>query len=363
MSTSAPAPVFSYVGGASAAQTLVKDSPFFGRVRCTSKPLPRECCWSPGRKTIRCAQVPRPEREKTAIAILKYASGGPVLSGMHPMSSHVGWLARHPTNGHLYAASAGRLISLRIAQDGSLRETSSADALGNPAHFELSSDGAWALVANYAESNVVVLPILHDGTVGDAVDSKHHALSAPNPALRDRQESSHPHQVRLDPRGEKWALVPDLGADRVWVYGFDAARGSLLGASNSMRHLVLPAGAGPRHLDFHPNGRWVYVLCELDGKVAQIGSRVTPPGHRDCDCHPVCCPTQIVCCSWDGLSGTLTSFQSVSTLPDRVKPCRAHHSGSAHIRVSRNGRAVYATTRTDGGAVVLQERTGPCPSR
>ena len=234
-----------------------------------ANPLRRECCWSPGQKNTLCAQVPRPAREKTAIAILKYASGGPVLSGMHPMSSHVGWLARHPTNGHLYAACAGRLISLRIAQDGSLRETSSADALGNPAHFELSSDGAWVLVANYAESNVVVLPILPDGTVGDAVDSKHHALSAPNPALRDRQESSHPHQVRLDPRGEKWALVPDLGADRVWVYGFDAARGSLLGASNSTRHLVLPAGAGPRHLDFHPNGRWVYVLCELDGKVAQ----------------------------------------------------------------------------------------------
>ena len=251
MSTSAPAPVFSYVGGASAAQTVVKDSPFFGR-------------------------VPRPVREKTAIAILKYASGGPVLSGMHPMSAHVGWLARHPTNGHLYAASAGRLISLRIAQDGSLRETSSADALGNPAHFELSSDGAWVLVANYAESNVVVLPILPDGTVGDAVDSKHHALPAPNPALRDRQESSHPHQVRLDPRGEKWALVPDLGADRVWVYGFDASRGSLLGASNSKRHLELPAGAGPRHLDFHPNGRWVYVLCELDGKVAQP-PRARPP--------------------------------------------------------------------------------------
>ena len=191
MSTSAPAPVFSYVGGASAAQTVVKDSPFFGRVRCTlgctSEPTPtRMLCWSPGQKNTLCAQVPRPAREKTAIAILKYASGGPVLSGMHPMSSHVGWLARHPTNGHLYAACAGRLISLRIAQDGSLRETSSADALGNPAHFELSSDGAWVLVAKYADSNVVVLPILHDGTVGAAVDSKHHALSAPNPALRDR---------------------------------------------------------------------------------------------------------------------------------------------------------------------------------
>ena len=76
----------------------------------------------------------------------------------------------------------------------------------------------------------------------------------------------------------------------------------------------------------------------------------------------MCCPTQIVCCSWDGLSGTLTPFQSVSTLPDRVEPCRAHHSGSAHICVSRNGRAVYATTRTDGGAVVLQERAHGAPT-
>jgi 6-phosphogluconolactonase (cycloisomerase 2 family) len=93
--------------------------------------------------------------------------------------------------------------------------------------------------------------------------------------------------------------VPDLGADRVWVYGFDAARGSLIGASNSMRHLVLPAGAGPRHLDFHPNGRWVYVLCELDGKVAQ------PPRHPGqsrlyCDCLAIRCAAQRRSCAARG---------------------------------------------------------------
>ena len=63
---------------------------------------------------------------------------------------------------------------------------------------------------------------------------------------------------------------------------------------------------------------------------------------------------QIVTCSWDGVSGTLTSIHSVSVLPDHLEPCRAHHSGASHIIVSRSGKHVYATSRTDGTAIMLQ---------
>jgi 6-phosphogluconolactonase len=90
----------------------------------------------------------------------------------------------------------------------------------------------------------------------------------------------------------------------------------------SAEHLILPEGAGPRHLDFHPNGKWVYVLCELDGNV--------------------------VLCDWDTDAGTLSPRQSIYALPDGVVCSRAHHSGCSHIMVSPDGANVYAATRTDG---------------
>jgi 6-phosphogluconolactonase (cycloisomerase 2 family) len=79
---------------------------------------------------------------------------------------------------------------------------------------------------------------------------------------------------------------------------------------------VLPEGAGCRHLDFHPNGKWVYVLCELDGNV--------------------------VLCDWDTDAGVLSPRQSIYALPDGVVCSRAHHSGCSHILVSPDGANVYA---------------------
>ena len=117
------------------------------------------------------------------------------------------------------------------------------------------------------------------------------------------------------------------GADRVWVYAFDSKHGALRGALNSALHLKLPAGSGPRHLDFHPNGKWVFVLCELDGMV--------------------------VTCEWDSEHGQLLAKHSVYALPEGMASSRAHHSGCAHVAVHPSGRHAYATTRTDNQLVVF----------
>jgi len=111
------------------------------------------------------------------------------------------------------------------------------------------------------------------------------------------------------------------------VYSFDSSRGALIGASNSAKHLILPAASGPRHLAFHPNGMWVYVLCELDGN--------------------------LVFCEWDSEEGRLSAIQTVAALQAGVQPARAHHSGNAHVLVSKDGCRVYATTRTDNAIVVF----------
>lgn len=303
-----------YIGCGNAGQALVKDAPAYGKVEVKE-----------ARKGIAIYEVGETEIGLTP-------------KGELQLDFHVGWLVRHPRNGRLYGSGGGRAHAFAVAADGQLSLASSADTMGNGAFLEVSRCGRWALVANYSNGVVCVLPILEDGSLGDATDSKLHGGVPLDPALADRQECCHPHQVRLDPAAEKWALVCDLGADRVWVYAFDSTVGALSGAANSSRHLRLPQGSGPRHLDFHPNGRWVYVLCELDGN--------------------------LVVCDWSAEEGRLTVKQSLYALPEGMACCRAHHAGNSHVLVSADGRNVYVSTRTDNHIVVFRvdEGTG-CVSR
>jgi len=289
-----------YVGSADAGQAKVADSPGYGKVDVAER--------------------------KKGILVLAAADGELMQEGFVELECHIGWLYAHPSLPVLYGVGGGALHTFEIAKGGMLCRSggAGADTLGNAAYLEISSDGRWALVACYSAGTVAVLPIASDGMVGAATDSKHGVKL--NPALADRQEACHPHQIRLDPSG-KWALCCDLGADRVYVYAFDAANGALAGAATSDRHLVCPQGSGPRHLDWHPSGAWVFVLCELSG--------------------------QVMTCSWDATSGRMVTVHSCGVL-DEGKVCsRAHHSGLAHILCSRDGRFVYVSSRTDNTLVTF----------
>ena len=193
------------------------------------------------------------------LPLLKSAIDGSLSMGELQDVGASGWITHHPSNGHIYCTGDGQIKALKVGAGGSLSVFSSADSVGGSAYLELSLDGRWALVANYGDGNMAVFPIHPDGSLGEATDSKHHAVDGLNPALSDRQEACHPHQIRLDPATQAWALSCDLGADCVWVYAFDAEVGALRGAINSKHHLHLPAGSGPRHLDFHPSGKFVYL--------------------------------------------------------------------------------------------------------
>jgi 6-phosphogluconolactonase len=247
-------------------------------------------------------------------------------------SVNIGWIDYNSKNQTLYASSEcgapadDKLHAYKIAPDGTLTELSSESTLGGVAHFEFSPDGKHVLVANYVAAVLAVLPLRPDGTIGPASDSKLHFASPPDPAAVDRQEASHPHQIKFAPGG-KFVLSCDLGADKVWVYEFDPVRGSLIGAANSTRHLALPPRSGPRHLAFHPCGSLVYILCELSAEV--------------------------VVCKWDAEQGMLRVVQSIYALPEGIKPSRAHHSGCSHILVAADGRTVYAATRTDNAIVTF----------
>jgi 6-phosphogluconolactonase len=176
--------------------------------------------------------------------------------------------------------------------------------------------GGNVLVANYGGGTVAVLPIEADGRLKPASSVRAHEGSGPN---KGRQEKPHAHGIYLD-AAQRFAFSPDLGADRVFVYRFDAAKGTLEphGAA------PLEPGSGPRHLAFHPTGKYVYAINELLSTVTSF--------------------------SYDAEKGVLTPFQTISALPDGFSGT----SWTAEVAVSPDGRFVYGSNRGDDSLAVFR---------
>lgn len=189
----------------------------------------------------------------------------------------------------------------------------------DPCHLTVDRKRKNLLVANYTGGNLALLPIHSDGRLGPVADLKQHAGSGP----KQQQNGPHAHCVILDP-SERYALVADLGIDKVMVYRFDRTAHKL----HSVTQANLQAGAGPRHLTLHPNGRYLYVINELDSTMTTM--KYT--------------------------AGTLTTVDTVSTLPagySEVSYC-------ADVHVSRSGRFLYGSNRGHNSIVVfaIDQRTG-----
>jgi 6-phosphogluconolactonase len=180
---------------------------------------------------------------------------------------------------------------------------------GGPCHLAIAPGGKHVVVANYGGGSVALLPIGDDGALGKASDFVQHAGSSVN---RDRQEGPHAHCVTFDPSG-KFVCVCDLGLDQVLVYKYDATTGKL--AANDPPFVALKPGAGPRHLAFHPNGRWAYVVNELDSTVAAL--------------------------AYDAERGAFAPIGAASTLPTEFEG----ENSTAEIAVHPGGRYVYASNR------------------
>ncbi|MFN8621732.1 MAG: lactonase family protein [Chloroflexota bacterium] len=172
----------------------------------------------------------------------------------------------------------------------------------------MDSQSRVALVANYWSGTVTLFPARRDGALSEAADVVQHTGSGPNEA---RQEGPHAHSIVVAP-GDRFAIAADLGADQLVVYRLD------LGERKLIQHTTLdmPAGSGPRHFAFAPNGRTAYVICELDSTMATL--------------------------AWDAGTGTLTYVDRVAMLPEGVDH---HHSHCADLAVHPTGRFVYGSNR------------------
>lgn len=205
----------------------------------------------------------------------------------------------------------GALSAYRVSEDGSELTLLNRQPTGawGPCHVRVDREGRYALVANYAGGAVTVFPIAEDGSLGERSELIQHSGSSVNP---DRQAEAHPHSCNLDP-SERVVLVPDLGMDRVVLYRLDREKGRL--DTNPVPWAPARPGAGPRHLDFHPNGRWVYVCNELDSTITAY--------------------------RYDAESGGMEEMQSLSTLPDRYQGV----SYTADVHVHPDGGFVYVSNR------------------
>jgi len=190
-----------------------------------------------------------------------------------------------------------------------------------PTYVSLHPSGRYLFVANYFGGSVSVLPVLENGWLGKATDIKVDegeigpttSANAPTGSKAfSGHDRTHAHMIQSDPSGN-FVLHVDLGLDRIYVWAFDVENGMLSPAKQP--YVALPAGDGPRHFHFHPNGRWFYSIQE-EGST-------------------------IVLFDYDSNTGDLSPRQTISTLPKGF----AGSNFCSEILVSNDGRFVYAGNR------------------
>lgn len=131
----------------------------------------------------------------------------------------------------------------------------------SPCYIDVDKTGKWIFVGNYSSGTLTVLPVDASGNIGAATTTIKHEGFGVN---KNRQEKPHVHCTYVSD-DNKWLFVPDLGIDKVMVYGFDAANGSLRSAEQPF--IKIHDGGGPRHITFHPNNKYAYVIEEMGGAV------------------------------------------------------------------------------------------------
>jgi 6-phosphogluconolactonase len=218
----------------------------------------------------------------------------------------------------------GRVRSFAIDQaTGALTPINDVPAMGSTtAHLSTDRTGRWLLVANYGsdgtdpalgvakQGTIASVPIGADGRLAPAVDTREFGIGAMA------------HQIRSDP-GNRFVYVPLKGGPAVAQLVFDPATGMM--KPNVPPQVAAAAGAGPRHMDFHPNGRFAYVINELDLTMTAY--------------------------TYDAKTGLLRELQILPTLPAAAEKLGA---SGADVHVHQSGRFLYGTNRGHDSIVIYR---------
>jgi len=263
-------------------------------------------------------------KESRGIYLLELdrASGALASKGLVAESNNPSFLALHPGGKFLYAVAeggdfggkkggGGGVLAFAIdAKTGGLSALNGQSSGGaGPCHLVVDRAGKGVLVANYGGGSVAALPIGADGRLAPASAFDQHKGTGSDPG---RQEGPHAHSINVD-AANRFAVAADLGLDKLFVYRWDAAAGSL--TPNAPPTLDLPAGGGPRHFAFHPDGRHAFVILEMTSKVVPL--------------------------DYDADRGTFRAGPPLSTLPEGA----AAGNSTAEVQVHPSGKFLYVSNR------------------
>lgn len=184
-----------------------------------------------------------------------------------------------------------------------------------PCYIAVDNSDKWVAVGNYSGGNFSVYPIQEDGGVGAAAQIIQHTGSSVN---KSRQESPHVHSTVFSPDG-KYLAVVDLGTDKIMVYPFDAASNKPV--NEKAIEVSAKPGSGPRHIVFHPTLPFAYVIEEMSGYVT----------------------------AYEIKDGTFNQIQTINSHPQGYKGA----IGSAAIKVSGDGKFVYASNRGESNTIAV----------
>jgi 6-phosphogluconolactonase len=262
------------------------------------------------------------DKESKGIYAYRFDPGSSQLLplGLAAESTNPSFLTTDPSGRFLYAvnelqkykgeASGGVSAFALDGKSGLLSLLNEVPSRGaDPCYLSFDKSGHYLLAANYTGGSVAVFPVNKDGSLGAPSAFVQHSGSGPN---RERQDGPHAHWIETSP-DNRFALAADLGLDEIVVYRFDAKNGSL--TKNDPPFAKLDPGVGPRHLSFHPNGRFAYVVNELKSTITAF--------------------------SYDANRGALLNLRSISALPADVSGT----NDGAEIHVHPSGKFLFASNR------------------
>jgi len=240
------------------------------------------------------------------------------------------FLAIHPNQKYLYAVTQiadaqgnriGGVGALAIdPASGDLKLLNQqASGGGGPCHVVVDQAGKNVLVANYGGGSVAAIPIADDGQLRPASSVIQHKGSSVD---KQRQQGPHAHSINLDP-ANRFAFAADLGLDKVLVYKFDSAQGTL--TANDPAGADVAPGSGPRHFAFHPTAKFAYVINEITSTVTAF--------------------------TYDAALGQLQEIQTITTLPAGFD---GKNNSTAEVQVHPSGKFLYGSNRGHNSIAIFQ---------
>ena len=242
------------------------------------------------------------------------------------MAAEIGnpsFVAIHPNQKFLYSVSEGNkgsIVAFAIdAKTGNLTKLNSQTSGGaGPCHLVVDATGKAVLAANYSGGSCTSIPIKSNGSLAEPASFHQHKGKSINPG---NQQGPHAHSFNLD-KANKFAFCADLGIDKIMVYRFDADKGTI--TPNDPPAFDTPAGSGPRHFAFSPDGKNAYINGEIN--------------------------MTLIACDYDADKGVLKQRQVISTLP---KDETRKKGSTAEVVVHPSGKFVYVSNRDPYNSIAI----------